>query len=42
MEGRFRSLSRGSTRYDMSHESNTLIPGLKCELAYHMNAMNAV
>jgi len=39
MEGRFRYLSRRSTRYGVTHESNTLVSSPKCGSAYHMVAM---
>jgi len=39
MEGRFRCLSRRSTCYDVSRESNTLVSSPRCESAYHMVAV---
>jgi len=39
MEGRFRFLSCGSTRSDVSHESNALGSGFRCRSAYHENAV---
>jgi len=38
MKGRFRCLSRKSTRYGVSRESNTLVSSLRCGSAYHMVA----
>jgi len=39
MEGRFRCLSRRSTRYDVSRASNTRVSSHRCGSAYHMVAM---
>jgi len=39
MERRFRYLSRRSTRYGVSRESNTLVSSPRCGSAYHMVAV---
>jgi len=39
MEGRFRCLSRRSTRYDVSRESNAFVSSPRCGSAYHMIAV---
>jgi len=39
VEGRFRILSRRSTRYGVSRESNTLVLSPRCGSAYHVVAM---
>jgi len=39
MEGRFRCLSRRSTRYGVSRESNTLVSSPRYGSAYHMVAV---
>jgi len=39
MKKHFRFLSRGSTRYGVSHESNIVASSFRCGSAYHMDAI---